>query len=81
VVVLDCSAVIDIEYTALKMLTDGEERLRAAGITLWLAGLNPEVLAMVNNSRLGKLLGRERMLFNVETAVARYQAARANPPA
>ena len=33
VVVLDCSAVIDIEYTALKMLTEAEERLRGAGIT------------------------------------------------
>ena len=31
---------------------------------------------MVQRSPLGETLGRERMLFNVEMAVARYQASR-----
>lgn len=74
VVVLDMSSVFDIEYTALKMLTEGESRLREDGITLWLAGLNPGVLAMVQRSPLGERLGRERMFFGVELAIARYQA-------
>ena len=57
VVLLDCRAVLDIEYTALKMLTEAEERLRDEGIELWLAGCNPEVLAVVRNSKLGERLG------------------------
>jgi hypothetical protein len=41
---------------------------------LWLAALNPEVLAVVERSELGQTLGRERMFFNVETAVQKYLA-------
>jgi SulP family sulfate permease len=76
VVVIDCSALIDIEYTALKMLTEAEEKLRADGIELWLAALNPAVLEVVKNSRLGEVLGNKRMFFNVQTAVERYQQKR-----
>jgi SulP family sulfate permease len=75
-VLIDCSSLIDIEYTALKMLTEAEEKLRADGIMLWLAALNPAVLEVVKNSRLGEVLGRQRMLFNVQTAVGRYQQNR-----
>jgi len=77
VVALDLGGVFDLEYTALKMLTEAEERQRAAGVTFWLVGLNPGVLAMVQRSALGRTLGRERMFFNLEQAVARYQAAHA----
>jgi len=73
VVLLDCRSVLDIEYTALKMLTEAEERLRGEGVELWLAGLNPEVLTCVRNSKLGERLGRERMFFNVAGAVERYE--------
>jgi MFS superfamily sulfate permease-like transporter len=73
VVVLDCSAVIDIEYTALKMLTEAEVKLRDEGIALWLAALNPEVFTVVQRSKLGETLGRERMHFNLETAVERFE--------
>jgi SulP family sulfate permease len=76
VVLIDCSSLIDIEYTALKMLTEAEEKLRADGIMLWLAALNPAVLEVVKNSRLGEVLGRQRMFFNVQTAVERYQQNR-----
>jgi anti-anti-sigma factor len=72
VVVIDCSAVTDIEYTALKMLTEAEERLRRDGLPLWLAALNPEARQMVEHSELGQILGRERMLFNLESAMERY---------
>ena len=36
VVALDFSAVPDLEYTALKMLTQGEKRQRERGVALWL---------------------------------------------
>lgn len=73
VVAMDFSAVPDIEYSALKMLIEGEERLRERGALLWLVALNPEALGMVRRSSLGETLGRERLLFNLPTAVQRYQ--------
>jgi len=72
VLVLDCSAIPDIEYTALKILIDAEEKLREAGITLWLAALNPRALEVVKRSPLFATLGYERMFFNLEQAVEAY---------
>ncbi len=43
---------------------------------MWLAGLTPDVFAMVRRSPLGEALGNERMFFNVEMAVAKYLASR-----
>jgi len=80
VVVLDCSAVTDIEYTALKMLTEAEERARRDGIALWLAALNPDVRQIVEHSPLGQVLGRERMLFNLESAIERYTTSAGTGP-
>jgi len=75
VVALDLTAVPDLEYTALHMLTDAERILREEdGVTLWLVGLNPDVLAMVRRSALGGILTRERMFFTLDLAAARYQA-------
>jgi len=73
VVLIDLSSVFDLEYTALKRLAEGEARERQNGISLWLAALNPGVLVMVQRSPLGEVLGRERMFFNLEQAVAKYQ--------
>jgi len=73
VLVADMSAVPDIEYTALKMLTDLEEKLSQQGISLWLAALNPEPLTIIQHSPLGAKLGRGRMFFNLEQAVDAYQ--------
>ena len=75
VVALDLSGVPDLEYTALKMLTEAEKRERARGVSLWLIGLNPEVLGMVQRSSLGKVLGPERMHFSLEVAVEKYLAS------
>jgi high affinity sulfate transporter 1 len=72
VVVLDLSPVFDLEYTALKALSEGEKRQRQRGVVTWLAGLNPGVLEMVRRSPLGKGLGREGMQFSLELAIARY---------
>jgi sulfate permease, SulP family len=75
VVALDLSGVPDLEYTALKALTEAEKRQREQGVRLWLVGLNPEVLRVVQNSELGETLGRERMFFNLEQAVDKFQRA------
>ncbi len=72
VIALDLSGVPDLEYTALKMLTEAEKRQRRLGVSLWIVGLNPAVLQMVQRSPLGEILGREAMHFNLETAVAKY---------
>jgi len=72
VVVLDCSAIPDLEYTALRMLIESEKKLQQSGINLWLAGLNPEPLQLIQKSALGKTLGRPRMHFNLEQAVTSY---------
>jgi len=74
VVALDLGGVFDLEYTALKMLTEAERKQRERGVSLWLVSLNPGVLAMVQHSPLGEALGREGMFFNLEQAVERYQA-------
>ena len=73
VVALDFSRVPDIEYSALQMLMEGEQRAREQGITLWLVGLNPGALEVVQHSGLAETLGRERMLFNARAAIERYQ--------
>jgi high affinity sulfate transporter 1 len=73
VVALDLSGMFDLEYTALKMLTEAEKRQRERGVVLWLVGLTPEVLAMVRRSPLGEALGDGRMFFNLEDAVAKYR--------
>ena len=73
VVVLDLSAVPDIEYTALRMMTEAEENMREAGITLWLTALNPEALNVIRQAPLGLTLGRDRMFYNLKQAVEKYQ--------
>ena len=78
-VILDGRALIDIEYTALKMLIEAEEKLRSQGITLWLASLNPEVLKVVQQSPLGETLGRARMFFNLQSAVTHYEQLHSKP--
>jgi high affinity sulfate transporter 1 len=73
VVLLDCRAIIDLEYTALKMLAEAAARMRSAGCELWLAGLNPAVFAMVERSKVGATLGRQRMFLNMQAAVEKFQ--------
>ncbi|MBS1230238.1 MAG: sulfate transporter [Proteobacteria bacterium] len=74
VIALDLSRVPDLEYSALQMLAQGDQRASELGATLWLVGLNPGVLEVVQRSGLADRLGRERMLFNARAAIARYQA-------
>jgi len=72
VVAIDLSAVLDIEYTALRMFIEGEKRQREQGRRLWLVGMNPNVLEMVQKSPLGEALGRDCMHFNLEIVVAEF---------
>jgi high affinity sulfate transporter 1 len=72
VVAVDASGVLDMEYTALKMFAQVAKRQTERGIQLWLIGMSPRVLAIVQRSPLGQMLRREGMHFNLEIAVARY---------
>jgi anti-anti-sigma factor len=81
VVALDLSRVPDLEYSALQMLLEREQRGSERGVTVWLVGLNPAVLEVARNAGLFERLGRERMLFNARAAIARYQAMQATADA
>jgi high affinity sulfate transporter 1 len=72
VVAIEASGVLDMEYTAVKMFAQLAKRQSQHGVQLWLIGMTPRVLAIVQRSPLGQLLGREGMHFNLEIAVARY---------
>jgi len=72
VVALHLRGVPDLEYTALKMLIEGEKRQRERGIRLWLVGMNPHVLEVIQKSQLGEALGPDAMYFNLEMAVGKY---------
>ncbi len=74
VIVLEMSAVPDIEYTALMTLAEAVDNQRAHGIDLWLAALNPDILKVVERSPVKDKLGHERMFFNLHKAVEAYQA-------
>lgn len=74
ILILDCDAIPDIEYTALKSLAEFEEQLRDAGILLWLVALNPQVLPIIRRAPLGEKLGNERMYSSLEQAIDAYQA-------
>lgn len=75
VVAVDLSGVLDLEYTALKMFVEATKRQRDRGVQVWLVGMNPGVLVVVQRSPLGEMLGRQGMHFNLEIAVARYLGA------
>jgi SulP family sulfate permease len=77
VVAIDMQGVIDLEYSALKLLTEAEQRRRESGISLWLVEMSSQVLATVQRAPLGKTLGREGMLQSLEIAVEKYQAMEA----
>jgi SulP family sulfate permease len=73
VVILECSAIPDFEYTALRALIEAEEKLREGGITLWLTTLNPEAFIVIKRSPLGKTLTTDRMFFNLHDAVTAFE--------
>jgi SulP family sulfate permease len=72
VIILECSAIPDIEYSALMVLTEAESKMARAGAELWLVGLNPEPFQRIRTSPLGQTLGDERMFPNLGQAVDSY---------
>jgi anti-anti-sigma factor len=78
VVALHMRGVPDLEFTALKMLTEGAKRHRERGIRLWLVGTNPQVLEVIQRSPLAAALGPDSIHPNLETAVAKYTEESAN---
>jgi SulP family sulfate permease len=74
VLIMDFSAVPDIEYSALKALIEAEEKIGEYGIEMWLVALNPEALRMVQLSSLGEKLGKGRLFFNLQEALEHYLA-------
>jgi len=55
------------------MLNAAEKQLQQTGISLWLAGLNPQPLQLIQRTTLGAVLGRQRMHFNLEQAILAYK--------
>ena len=72
VVILDCSAVIDIEFTALKMLIGFINTLRSEGVDVWMARLEPSVLDVIRRSDVHEILTDKRLFQEVELAVEAY---------
>jgi SulP family sulfate permease len=73
VVLVDFGDVLDIDVTALEVLSSFDGDLRARGITLWLANLNTRPLDMLR--RLPDVVEWEQRVFReVDDAVARFAA-------
>jgi len=79
VIVLDCSAIPDIEYTALLMLTEAEQSLRARGMRLWLAGVAPDLRQLLDRTPLGAALGPQRVFHNLFKALEAWQSRGPGP--
>jgi high affinity sulfate transporter 1 len=80
VIVLECSGIADMEYTALLMLTEAERNLRVHGLELWLAAINPDLLKIIERSPLAGQLGRGRMFYDLHLALQAYLARGEGPP-
>lgn len=73
VLALDLSRVFDLEHSALQMLIERERRLADAGVTVWLAGLNPGVAETCRAAGLADRLGPDRLLPDARAAIGRLQ--------
>jgi len=73
VVIIDMRAVLDIEYTALMMLTAAEENLRDQGVEVWVAAMTPQVDRVVRDAALGRRLGAHRIFPSLQLAVEAYE--------
>jgi SulP family sulfate permease len=81
VLLLDLSRVVDIEYSALQMIREGEHNLERQGVVLWLTGLNPDVLDYVRASGFAAQLGAERLFSDTRTGIRHHQDRNAAPAA
>jgi high affinity sulfate transporter 1 len=72
VLLLDLSAVPDIEYTALMQLEEAERKMSESGVSLWFAALNRSALESIRHTCLGERLKDGRMFYTVEEGVQQY---------
>jgi high affinity sulfate transporter 1 len=72
VLILDCSAIPDFEYTALMGLVEFEAEMRKQGKRLVLAALNPFAMSAVQRTTLAGVLADGGLFPTVELAVAYY---------
>ncbi len=80
VLVIDCRAVIDVEYTAIKVLEQLDDKLRRNSCQLWWAGMTRGVFEVVERSGIGALIGHERMFLNLQAAVESYERSGGHEP-
>jgi MFS superfamily sulfate permease-like transporter len=73
VLAIDCSAVIDVEYTAIKVLEQLDDKLRRNGCELWFTGMTQGVFEVIERSGIGAKIGHERMFLNLQAAVEAYE--------
>ena len=73
VIVLECSGISDIEYTALVMLAAAEQRLRERGVTLWLAGVNPDLRPVLARSPLAVAADPSGLFANLHKALEAWE--------
>ena len=81
VLVLECGAIPDIEYTALLMLTEAEQNLRARGVTLWLAAVNFDLLKIIMRAPLGAALAPAGIFFDLHQVLEAGQRRPESPVA
>jgi len=80
VLVIDCRAVIDVEYTAIKVLEQLDDKLRRNGCQLWWAGMTRGVFEVVERSGIGARIGHGRMFLNLQAAVESYERRGGHDP-
>lgn len=73
VVVLECSAISDIEYTGLMMLSEAEAARRKRGVSLWLSGVNSHLQKLLDPKHLGTGLGPTRIHPSLFATLAAWQ--------
>jgi SulP family sulfate permease len=76
VIVLECSGIPDIEYSALVVLAEADQRLRERGVALWLAGVNPDLLPVLARSTLPVAADASRVFEDLHKALAAWELSR-----
>jgi len=72
ILLIDCSTIPSIEYSAIKQLREFDEELQDAGITFWMASLTASLFHIHERTPLGQSMGHERLFLDLEQAVSSY---------
>ena len=72
IVLLDCSTIPTMEYSAIKQLREFDEKLQDAGITFWMAALTANAFHIHERTPLGQAMGQERLFLDLDAAVNTY---------